>query len=115
MPSDRPIEMDVQRQEDRAVIRIAGSVTMDVAREFGDRLTDTAQQDIRLMVVDLAELDFLCSEGLGALVTAHTKCAHRGGRIRLASPSDQIRDLLELTNLNRLFEVFPSVEEAMKP
>lgn len=114
MPTERPLKIDVRREKDLAVVKVSGSAGMDVSAELNQRLVTLAQDPIRLMVIDMSDLDFMCSEGLGAIVAAHLKCSHRGGRICLAAVTPPIREMLDVTNLSKLFPSFPTVDDAIK-
>ncbi len=109
----RPLEIAVRRKAETAVVRISGSASMDVCDRIRDELIPLAEGDVRLIVLDLADLDFICSEGLGAIVAAYLKSVNRGGSVRLAQPSKAARELLTITKLDKLFHVFASVEEAL--
>jgi anti-sigma B factor antagonist len=114
MPSEQPLQIDVEQRDQLAVVRISGSATMERTEELKCSLFDVAQEPIQWIVLDLSELDFLCSEGLGAIVAAHAKCAHRGGSVRLAGPTQSIQELLDVTKLSKLFTVYLSVEDAVQ-
>lgn len=58
------------------------------------------------LVVNLAEVVQVDTSGLTALVNAHLTAARRGGALKLANPTTRVRDLLRITRLNTLFEVF---------
>lgn len=113
-PMERALRVDVQRQPDVVVVTVSGSATMETSAELNERLVETVQDPIPLLVIDLAGLDFVCSEGLGAIVNAHLKCVRQGGRVRLAGPTEPIRELLDLTRLSKLFSIFPTVNEAIQ-
>jgi anti-anti-sigma factor len=66
----------------------------------------------RRIVVDLAGVTFLDSSGLGALVAGLKAARARGAELRLAAPGPQVRELLRLTALERVFPIFESVEAA---
>lgn len=66
----------------------------------------------RRIVVDLAGVTFLDSSGLGALVAGLKAARARGAELRLAAPGAQVRELLRLTALERVFPIFESVEAA---
>ena len=55
-----------------------------------------------------------CRSGLGALINAHAKARQAQGRLSIAGPSPMVMRLLETTRLTNLFEVFPSVDEALE-
>jgi anti-anti-sigma factor len=68
----------------------------------------------RQLILDLSRLEFISSEGLGAIIAAHVRCRRHQGQMALAAPPPQIRHLLSLTHLNRLLPIQDSVEEAMR-
>lgn len=114
MQLEHPLEIDVERRERLAVVRLSGSATMDVSERLKCSLFEVVETPVESIVLDLAGLDFLCSEGLGAIVATHTKCARRGGSVRLARPTEPIQELLDITKLTRLFPVYLSVDEAIQ-
>ena len=69
-------------------------------------------EDATPVVVDLAEATFVDSTALGSLVRAHRQLAERGCELLLAVREPQIRKLFEVTGFDRLFRIFPSVDEA---
>ena len=66
------------------------------------------------IVLDLGNLGFVDSAGLGALIAAHTFPASRGAAIKLAHLTKKLRDALSITKLATVFDVYDSVEEAVK-
>jgi len=67
----------------------------------------------RLMLVDLANVRFIDSSGLGALLSAQRQLATRGGDLRLCALTPQVRTLFELVRLYRIFDIANSRDEAM--
>jgi anti-sigma B factor antagonist len=67
-----------------------------------------------LVVVDLRNVNFVDSSGLGCLVGV-LKSMPAGGQLRLTAVAPQVRSLLTLTRLGSVFPIFPSVEEACQP
>ncbi len=65
------------------------------------------------VVLQLADVDFVDSSGLGALVRLHASASSTGSRLKLCSPSPMVRKVLQFTNLNRLFEIYDSETEAV--
>ncbi len=64
------------------------------------------------IVVDLSQTLFIDSAGLGALVSLLKGCNQHDKRLALASPTAQIRQIVELTRLHRLLDIYESVEAA---
>lgn len=110
---NRPIVIDVDRREGVAIVRLAGSCTMNVASQLVDCLATLASESVPLIILEMSALDFIESTGLGAIVAAYLSCRRYGGEVRLVSPESSILKLLEITRLTQLFRVFESVEDAI--
>ncbi len=65
------------------------------------------------LVLDLGNVPFVDSAGLGALIAARTSAANRGAGIKLANLTKKIRDALSITKLVTVFDVYDSVEAAV--
>lgn len=66
------------------------------------------------LIIDLSEVRFVDSSGLGALVSGFKNASAREGSLKLCSLQPQVRSMFELTRLHRVFEIFASVEEALE-
>ncbi len=66
------------------------------------------------VVMNLREVNYLDSGGLGTLVSLYTSARSAGGAVKLASLSKRVGDLLEITKLLTIFEVFDNEEAAAK-
>src|SRR5712691_9114313 len=65
------------------------------------------------LVIDMEGVSFVDSSGLGSVVAALKQVRSSKGDLRLAAPNQQVRVVLELTTLDRVFPYFASVEEAL--
>ncbi len=109
----KPLEMEVARQGDATVVTIVGSVTIGDADRLREQLEGLASERVPIIILDLEQMDFICSLGLGAIITGHLRCRHHHGQIRLVNPTEQVRELLDTTRLTKLFTVFESIEQAL--
>ncbi len=110
---DRPLRIDVQQREGVPVVALHGAATMDVSAHLREELVGLAERQHAQIIIDLSDLDFIGSVGLGAIVAAHLKCRHHNGVIKLANPTEPILNLLTVTKLTELLSIFPSVEAAL--
>jgi anti-anti-sigma factor len=90
------------RPDGAAVARLAGRLDAEVAAATREALAEAIAAHPRL-VVDLAAVDFADSSGLGVLVASLKTARKAGGDLALAAPGDQVRRLLRLTTLERVF------------
>lgn len=66
------------------------------------------------LLIDLSEVRFVDSSGLGALVSGFKNASAREGSLKLCGLQPQVRSMFELTRLHRVFEIFTSLEEALE-
>jgi anti-sigma B factor antagonist len=66
------------------------------------------------IVVDLKEVRFIDSSGLGALVSGFKNASSRQAGLKLSSLQNQVKSMFELTRLQRVFDIYPTVDEAIE-
>src|SRR5579872_2745633 len=102
-------------QMDRATIfrpnekRLDSLIAPDLKAEF----LILAQPDVETLVVDLSAVEYIDSAGLSALLLAQRQQVHHRGDMRLVGGSAEVRSLLSLTALDRVFPMYETVEEAL--
>lgn len=95
------------------LIRIEGSISMDVADEMHERLDALAGEGAGGIVVDMSGVEFLCSCALGALISVQNKYRAERGVLRLAGLREPVREIFETARLDQLFAIYPTVPEAV--
>ena len=96
------------------MVTLAGSADIDQTSLFRARLIEAARCTTRVLVLDLSELTFVCSMGLGAMVEAHVTVRKGGGQVRLVQPSKPVLAMLEITRLTTLMPTFATIAEAVE-
>ena len=97
------------------VIELKGNVMGGPdTQEFGDLLHKLLDEGKKNVVVDLAEVKFMNSSGLGMLISGFTTMKNGGGAFKLANATEKINSLLVITKLITIFEHFNSVDEAVE-
>ena len=110
---DEAFRVSVEHRGEIAIVRLSGSANMDNSGSLQDRLYEAADLPIKCLVLDLSQLDFMSSVGLGAIMAAHLRCQHRNCQIKLVGPQPRIVELLDLAQITRLFKVFKTLDEAL--
>jgi anti-sigma B factor antagonist len=96
------------------VLELKGTITLgggDVTMR--DRIKELLGQDRKKIVIDLGEVSFMDSTGLGELVAAYTTARHQQATLKLANLTKKIKDLLSITQLAAVFETYESLDEAI--
>jgi anti-sigma B factor antagonist len=65
------------------------------------------------LIVDLGNVRFVDSSGLGALVSGFKNASSRNGSLKLSALQMQVKSMFELTRLHRVFEIFSDADEAL--
>ncbi len=78
-----------------------------------ERIDSLVKDGHRQILVDLKGLPYLDSTGLGRLIRAHISVRQAGGRVRLCNVSRRVMDLLRLSRLDTVLDIYPSEEEAL--
>jgi anti-sigma B factor antagonist len=74
-------------------------------------LDDCLKRSTQIVLVDLHAVTFIDSFGLGLLVSMQTRLRRNGGKLYLCAPQEQMQWLLDMANVNIIFEIFPSRAE----
>lgn len=88
--------------------------TLKEAEEFKKTLTEDIETGAKRLIVDLTECEFIDSTFLGALVVSLKKATALGGDLRLVGFQPAVHSMFELTRMYRVFEAFPSKQEAVE-
>jgi anti-sigma B factor antagonist len=108
--------LDVEsRQTDAGVTVLAPNGRLDVAGApaLKDAVSEAVKNGQPRLVIDMEGVSFVDSSGLGSVVAALKQVRSSKGDLRLAAPNQQVRVVLELTTLDRVFPYYATVEEAL--
>lgn len=92
-------------------IQPSGILDSTKVAQFRDEVNALVQSHPDVILIDLKEVTFIDSSGLGALVAALKTVRSAGGKLLICSINEQVRMLFELTSMDRVFDVLPNREE----
>ena len=96
-----------------AVLHFIGSADIAAVDQIRKAIGETMSQGCCRVVCDLSNTDFICSDVLGVFITAHEGAREADGFVRLVHPQARIADILATTQLNRLFQVYDTLDDAL--
>ncbi|HTO89484.1 MAG TPA: STAS domain-containing protein [Thermoanaerobaculia bacterium] len=108
--------MEITTREDGRVtiLTVSGDLVIgEPESAFKKTVTRLLEEGRVYLLVDLKEVSFLDSSGLGALVRALTNSQKEGGQTKLLNAGPQVRKLLEMTKLDSVFELHDDLERAV--
>jgi anti-sigma B factor antagonist len=116
MQNRTPVKMQTTTRhiDDIAVLEISGRITLGegnvMLREIVRELIDKGNKKI---VLNLGEVQYVDSSGVGELVKTHTTVRNQGGQLRLANLTKRVNDLLQMTRLSAVFDIEPDEASAV--
>ena len=109
------VKLTSRQVGDVTVIDAAGRITLgEGASAFRDMIRDLAVKGNKKLLLNLAEVSYIDSSGIGELVSGFTTVTNNGGQLKLVGLSKRVKDLLQITKLYTVFEVHDEEPEAIR-
>jgi anti-sigma B factor antagonist len=100
---------------DVVVLDLKGKITLGEGDELlKDKVNSLVNQGHKKVILNLAEVPYIDSAGLGEVVRTYTTVSRQGGSLKLLNLTKRITDLLSITKLLTVFETFDSENEAVR-
>ena len=100
---------------DVTILDLKGKITLGDGDEIlKDKINSLVLQNRRRILLNLAEVPYIDSAGLGEVVRTYTTVSRQGGQLKLVNLTKRITDLLAITKLLTVFETFDAEPEALK-
>lgn len=81
--------------------------------ELKNQMLNLFEEGKNNLIVNLSDVRFVDSSGLGSLVSGFKNASARNGSLKLCGLQPQVKSMFELTRLHRVFEIFPGSDEAL--
>src|SRR2546428_9799487 len=105
----------IRQLGDAAVLDISGRITLGQGNVIlRDIVRDLADKGHKRIVLNLAEVQYIDSSGVGELVKAHTTIKNQGGELKLTNLNKRVHDLLHMTRLSAVFDIQKDEASAIK-
>lgn len=109
------VKMTTRQVGDVTVIDTVGRITLgEGASTFRDTLRDLAAAGNKKLLLNLAEVSYIDSSGIGEMVSGFTSVTNAGGQVKLLNLTKRVKDLLQITKLYTVFEVFDDEAHAVR-
>jgi anti-sigma B factor antagonist len=109
------VKLTTRQVGDVTVIDATGRITLgEGSSAFRDAIRDLAAKGNKKVLLNLAEVSYIDSSGIGELVSAFTTVTNQGGSLKLLSLAKRVQDLLQITKLYTVFEVHEDEAAAVR-
>lgn len=97
------------------VLHLQGPITLGQAtQKLRSLIHETLESGKRNILLNMSEVYYIDSSGLGELVAAYTTASRQGGKLKLMKLTQKVQDVVQLTKVYRVFEVFNDEETALR-
>ena len=109
------VKLTTRQVGDVTVIDAAGRITLgEGASTFRDTVRDLAAKGDKKLLLNLSDVSYIDSSGIGEMVSGFTTVTNHGGQLKLLGLSKRVKDLLQITKLYTVFEVFDDEASAVR-
>lgn len=105
--------LEVTERDGWTVVGVGGEVDVATAPGLRARLIDLINEGHHRLVVDLSWVDFIDSTGLGVLIGALKRVRSHDGVLLLVIDDPRVHKLFDITGLDQVFTIHPSLHEAV--
>ncbi|MCB1044332.1 MAG: STAS domain-containing protein [Acidobacteria bacterium] len=109
------MKSNIQKHADVTVVSLQGKITIgegDV--RLRQCVNEVLEDGAKKIILDLQDVSYMDSSGVGELVASYTTISNRGAQLRLANLKPKIYSLLQLTALVTVFQIYDSTEDALQ-
>ena len=100
---------------DVTVVDATGRITLgEGASVFRDTIRDLAAKGNKKILINLSDVSYIDSSGIGEMVSSFTTVTNHGGQLKLLGLTKRVKDLLQITKLYTVFEVFEDEPSAIR-
>jgi anti-sigma B factor antagonist len=109
------LKINVRETADATILDMSGRISLGEALgELRDSIREALAGDQKNILLNLAEVSYIDSSGLGQLISSYATVASRGGQMKLLNLQKRVNDLMQITKLVTVFETYSNEEAALK-
>ena len=109
------VKLTVRQVGDVSVVDAVGRITLgEGSSAFRDCVRDLVGKGSTKILLNLGEVSYIDSSGIGELVSGFTTATNHGGRLKLLNLNKRVQDLLQITKLYTVFDVFDDEAAAVR-
>jgi len=109
------LKIEEKEKSGVTILQLAGRVTLgDESSALRSKIKEVLAQGKTRLIIDLADVSYIDSAGLGTLVAGYTSAQNLGASMKLANLTKRFNEQLHITKLVTVFDVYKTVEDAVK-
>lgn len=105
-----PGQIDAEQRG--VILKASGEIDLDTSAFLKEQLHELIDAQKGVIVLDLSDVAFIDSSGLGALILSYRAAQERGIDLKVSSPRPQVLKVMQITGLDRVFDICNDAQEA---
>lgn len=108
------MKSSVRQDQSVTVVDLSGKITIGEGDlKLREAVSTLLEEGRKSIILNLSSVSYMDSAGIGELVACFKRAVEKGAKIKLVNPSGKVQDLLILTRLQEIFEIFRNENEAL--
>jgi anti-anti-sigma factor len=108
------MRVEIDERDSVAIATVDSSILQENVPMLRARLNQLIEENRRWIVIDLSKANYLSSMGVAVIVDIKLKANRINGDVKLACVNQLIRSLLDITNVTRKMDIFPTIDDAIE-
>ena len=109
------VKLETRQVGDVSVVDVAGRITLgEGSSALRDTIREMVGKNHKKILLNLGEVSYIDSSGIGELVSGFTSVTNSGGQLKLLNLNKRVKDLLQITKLYTVFDVHESEATAIR-
>jgi len=109
------LNISIRETAEAVILDLSGRITLgQPLAELRDSIREALAGDRKNILLNLADVSYIDSSGLGQLISSYASATSRGGQMKLLNLQKRVNDLLQVTKLVTVFETYTSEQAALR-
>ena len=96
------------------IVSLEGELDLHTAEEFKTKLITKINAGTKQLILDLGQVEFIDSSGLGAILSSYKKISSQGGLLTVVNVTPKVRRIFEVSGILRVINIYSSEKEALE-
>ncbi len=109
------LKINIRETADAAILDLSGRITLgEPLAELRDFIRESVAGDRKNVLLNLADVSYIDSSGLGQLIGSYASITNKGGQMKLLNLQKKVHDLMQVTKLLTVFETYTNEQTALR-
>ncbi len=106
--------MEIEKKKGYLIVSLNGEFDIESSQTLKEEVRKNLTSENSNIVIDLTKVSYVDSSGLGTLIALQKDARFNGGSLSIVGASEQVKRVMKMTNLDKLFDFYTSINEVIK-